>query len=916
MFVHTVYNNIICGLFKLPTDKEMKKFFSLLVLLLTVFALPASAEEKASSVMLDFKEPPEPTASTEEIINRFIETAKYFDTTYPGDQIYQDFHEDVAKQMPWLSPQETYDYQHYIRQGMQLYRYFKNIYNQYVAAKLTPKDPPLIAKNSDYDLSSPESDYIESDEALIIPDFKRIISYSNNPREIEAYRAKLASDTEKTGKLAEFSELGYIFSRLEFKKLPFYNLFYGSPLTGDKGIGEWVKKDDCRLRLITVQTAVSKEEREINGLIHLLLPKDAFITAVDSGKYFKPEIDFSGSENLRHIDYTLPLPTRLAGGGEDWTIYFGEVAIPFSAEVDAPDKEVLLKARVRLNLCQKPGECRAVEFFPEVMLEPGRPRDSSVATYIRMMTNFLPPKPQSELKINGFYNGQTADGKQMLTLVFDSPEKLETFTFYISNKEGISFEKPRISIDGKRATVRILPLDGSPDAAGKKFEITAEANREYVLRRELTPENGKMPPDSRLKTLILMFAAAFAGGFLLNFMPCVFPVLSLKLLSLTKFGARNASNVRRNFALTLAGIWSAMLLLAALLALLKHLGQSIGWGMQFQNPLFVLIIFFAVLLFIAEIWGIIDIRLPLPATAKTNNNGLLHFLTGTFVVLMSTPCTAPYLGTAVGFALAGTTVDIFAIFAGVATGLSLPYVLFWLFPHLAGILPPPGSWMQKVNGFMLLMLFLTIVWLLHIVSAQTNGWFVFRLAMYGILFWFLLWLRYLSLTADLSTLPAETGQKAARLLASIFAGASLLLFAGAVADGHFAAERRLNKIEETRLSSTGDKEIESYLKKGKTVLVTVGADWCLTCRYNDIMVFANPAVINNIKSRGVVVLNIDWTIRNADTLRFMKKYGRSGLPFYILFTPLVPDGLILPEILTERELNLLIDNLSLQPAKH
>ena len=283
---------------------------------------------------------------------------------------------------------------------------------------------------------------------------------------------------------------------------------------------------------------------------------------------------------------------------------------------------------------------------------------------------------------------------------------------------------------------------------------------------------------------------------------------------------------------------------------------------------------------------------------------------------MSTPCTAPYLGTAVGFALAGTTVDIFAIFAGVATGLSLPYVLFWLFPHLAGILPPPGSWMQKVNGFMLLMLFLTIVWLLHIVNAQTNGWFVFRLAMYGILFWFLLWLRYLSLTADLSTLPAETGQKAARLLASIFAGASLLLFAGAVADGHFAAERRLNKIEETRLSSTGDKEIESYLKKGKTVLVTVGADWCLTCRYNDIMVFANPAVINNIKSRGVVVLNIDWTIRNADTLRFMKKYGRSGLPFYILFTPLVPDGLILPEILTERELNLLIDNLSLQPAKH
>ena len=190
-----------------------------------------------------------------------------------------------------------------------------------------------------------------------------------------------------------------------------------------------------------------------------------------------------------------------------------------------------------------------------------------------------------------------------------------------------------------------------------------------------------------------MFAAAVIGGLLLNFMPCVFPVLSLKLLSLTKFGARNASSVRRSFAFTLLGIWLSFALLAVVLAGLKRFGENVGWGMQFQNPWFVSLIFFAVLLFVAQIWGIVEISIPRFFCRTTDSeNRLLHFLTGAFAVLMATPCTAPYLGTAIGFALAGNYVDIFVILGGVALGLSLPYLLLWLFPGLALILPPPGGW--------------------------------------------------------------------------------------------------------------------------------------------------------------------------------------------------------------------------------
>lgn len=314
-------------------------------------------------------------------------------------------------------------------------------------------------------------------------------------------------------------------------------------------------------------------------------------------------------------------------------------------------------------------------------------------------------------------------GGQVLTLTVDSPETIESFNIFVGNDAGLAFERPRVRIDGSRATVRLLPLDDKSDAEGKEFEITIEANRKYVLRQTLSPVRGNAPEPDRRNLLTAMFAAAVIGGLLLNFMPCVFPVLSLKLLSLTKFGARNVSSVRRSFAFTLLGIWLSFALLAVMLAGLKQLGENVGWGMQFQNPWFVSLIFFAVLLFVAQIWGIVEIRVPRFVSRTTDSeNRLLHFLTGIFAVLMATPCTAPYLGTAIGFALAGNYVDIFVILGGVALGLSLPYLLLWLFPGLALILPPPGGWMKNVSRFMLFMLMLTLFWLLHIAASQSGWW--------------------------------------------------------------------------------------------------------------------------------------------------------------------------------------------------
>ncbi len=892
----------------------MKKFFNLILLLVLFFPFcPAGAEEK-SAVILELDErPPAQPLEMEEIVNHFIDTAKYFDTQYPGDKIEQDFREDVARQFPALSAQEVYDYEDYIRNGMRIYRYFKGIYNRYVEAALTPEEPPLIAEDHEYDLSGPKNDYIDADGTVVIQDFKKIISYSQNPREIKAYRAKFARDAEKGNKKDDFAELGYIFSKLEFKKLLFYDVLYENPFTGQRGIGDWEKKDNFKIRLISEQSGIPANN-QIRGLVHLLIPSRQLVTAVDGGLHFKPKISFERSQNLGQIEYTMPLPTRLANASEDHGVYVGEIAVPFSAEAADPQKEMILQADIELELCDLSEQCEKSAFSPALKLFPGYERDSSVATYVRMMFNFLSPQPQSDVKLLSFNRETTPDGKEILLLRFESPETIESFNIFAGNRDGISFERPRVSIDGKKALIRLLPLENNISTAGRKFEITGEVNRKYAFRRTLVPLDAPVPLSDHNGFSWLILLAAVAGGLLLNFMPCVFPVLSLKLLSLTKFGARNAAAVRRNFSYTLLGIWSAFILLALFLAALKWSGYIIGWGMQFQNPWFISLIFFAVLLFIAQIWGIVEIKMPVRLNRLTNNgheNGLLHFMTGSFVVLMSTPCTAPYLGTAIGFALAGSYFDLFTILAGVAFGLSLPYLLVYLLPGLAIMIPPPGPWMKKVSRFMLLMLFLTLAWLLHVVYVQSGTGFTIRLIFYALLFWFILWLRDFSSHLEYEQLSAQSRALAVRRFNAFFAALAVLLFIGASVDGYYAGRRHHKQNQNTASVSVINRQIDAYVQQGKTVIVAVDADWCLTCRYNDVMVFKNPAVVQKLKSHKVAVINIDWTIGNPETAEFMKKYGRSGLPFYILFSPLVPDGMVLPELLNEQELNQLIDNMSL-----
>lgn len=895
----------------------MKKFSVIFLFLLTFISSAAPAQENVRIRSRPYFAGEE--IDVESTLRQMLDTAKFFDEKYPKEKITDDMSDDIAAFFPGLNERQTSELQLYIREGLGVYRYFKDIYEQYKAKLLAPEEPPLIVEDDQYAGLNDDREYMDADgSVVVITDIKSVVPYSNNPRDLKSVQAKIQRDAEKAAnQKGNFDDLKYIASRIEFKKIPFYDVVYPNPLTGRKGVGDWVKKDKVKVRVVSEQTGV-KDAEKIMGLIHITLPKDKAIIAAD-GLFHKPEISFARSENLKSWNSALPMPTRIVtDDGADWTVYVREIAVPVNFEVLDTSKPLILRADVTMDVCDGVSGCKTEKFEPKLTLASEYTRNSSVATYVYQSHQYIPPEQNENLKIDDIAVKRLPDIGKFIEIELTVAKKVSAFQIFVSSPDNIVFEAPRVNIDGKKITVRLLPLNAPENLDAYVFEINAVLNNNDMLRSYRQPRVDDQTPPLQNELSWKLIVAAFFGGLLLNLMPCVFPVLSIKLLSLTKFGARQSANVRRNFRYTLLGIALSFGALASFLALLKCLGHGIGWGMQFQNPYFVVTMIFAVLLFLLSVCDVVSFRLP----EKMQNfalcrspDSMANLLTGMLVVLMSTPCTAPYLGTAIGFALSGSIADIYCVLGAVGLGLALPYLLIYLFPALIVLVPTPGPWMRKLNLLMFIMLFLTLIWLFSVLLAQTTGAFIARLAVYVLLTAVVLWLNNLSRETEYEDLTPKQRQKAKRFFSTVLISAAVVFYVIALFDGRIAYNFHRRETQAATVSSVSMSEINAAVKKGHTVIVAVGADWCLTCKYNDAAVFDLPSVSERMSSPDIKFIRVDWTNYNDEVLRFMEKYRRSGLPFYILFSPLAPDGIVLPEILNDGDLNNLINNFTLRRSK-
>lgn len=566
-----------------------------------------------------------------------------------------------------------------------------------------------------------------------------------------------------------------------------------------------------------------------------------------------PAFEWKGSANFADATIDYPPPRRHSVLGVDTIGYEDRVVFPLRIKPAQPGAAMNLDVRAHLLVCAD--ICVPEKFDLTLGLPAGAAVPSPDANLVARAFSSVPGDGRAVgLRLESL----EAKGIFIRAVVAADPP-LNAPDLFVESPGGEAFAKPVLApLDGGRMEMRLNVTDvviDKLDLAGAALRVTlVDGDRSADFSAVAAPladlprlaSNG--PAASAASNgpaalaasnqFLAMIGAALLGGLILNVMPCVLPVLSLKLLAAAQYGGAERSRARAGFLASSAGILVSFLALAAAAAGLKAAGAAVGWGVQFQQPWFLALMIAVTALFAANLFGLFEIVLPRFVADRFDGGGDSGlsgaFATGAFATLLATPCSAPFLGTAVGFALAAGTMEIFVIFAALGVGMAAPYLAAAAFPGFATALPKPGRWMLTVRRALGVALLGTAVWLGTVLAAQIG------------------WTR------------AETAPTSG-----------------------------------VRWAAFDESAITAAVASGKIVFVDVTAEWCVTCKANKRLVLDRGAAAAALAGPNILALRADWTRPDEAISRFLARYGRYGVPFNIVYGPKAPQGSPLPEILTE-----------------
>ena len=698
------------------------------------------------------------------------------------------------------------------------------------------------------------------------------------------------------------------------------------------GAGAWAVNDQSRVRLIIAPSAVGDGELVKAGLEIELNDgwKTYWRSPGDAG--YPVKVKWDGSENLAEAKMAWPVPKRFTLFGLETFGYSKRVVFPLALKVEDPSQPLSLRGEINYLVCAE----LCVPQREEVAISlPSGPAQSTGEAYT--LDQFRARVPDVVAPGETASSGLTIDQVTMveteagLTLeaTLRSALPLSEPDLMVEEVKDYRFGKPEVlmAADSMTALLR-LPVTTGPRAKagfpfGEKARLTfvdGERGLEESVGLELGAASvafanvalrgsGAGTGDATglfssfsgggsslaTRSFFVFIGLALLGGLILNLMPCVLPVLSLKVLSAVGHGGKEKKHVRLSYLASAAGILTSFVALALLAIGLKLAGLNVGWGIQFQQPLFLAAMALLVTLFACNMFGFFEVRLPSWLSTAASRDGAKDSLwgdfgTGAFATLLATPCSAPFLGTAVGFALARGPVEILAIFLALGVGLALPYLLMALWPGLATRLPKPGAWMVTLRNILGLALAGTAVWLLSVLWGQIGLWGTLALAMVLLLLGAVFFLKHhailhrpmaglavgllvvLSLSVPGLTeafVPAGLGQKSGKAL---------------------AASDNWSELEPAKISQ--------YVAQGKVVFVDITADWCITCQVNKALVLEREPVITLLNQENIVLMRGDWTSPDEKISAFLASYGRYGIPFNAVFGPQQTEGVLLPEFLS------------------
>ncbi|MFN7728709.1 MAG: protein-disulfide reductase DsbD family protein [Bdellovibrio sp.] len=465
------------------------------------------------------------------------------------------------------------------------------------------------------------------------------------------------------------------------------------------------------------------------------------------------------------------------------------------------------------------------------------------------------------------------------------PGKVQFVDFFAAPDSALLLNKPKGVIRGPEAEIQFVKAEFAEGAPKARGLLVVENTQKQRSSFEWSPEPRwfeasvlKAKPGFQIWMLIL----AFAGGLILNLMPCVLPVLSLKLLSLSKQTNLNRSQIRFDNLSYTAGVVLSFVLMGLTLLVLRETGEKLGWGFQLQSPLFLALM--AVLFFVIalNLIGVYEFDLVNPnwGSRHLKHPALSSFFTGVLAVIVASPCTAPFMGAALGYALSQPGPVFILVFVCLGLGLSFPYLLFALQPGFVRFLPKPGAWMKTLKELMAFPMLLTALWVLWVL-AQVGDSFAVTLTlalMVGLAFCF--WL------------PS-------RRLAWILAALQVLSFIAFFDFSKLGTQSAArDAADKSRLWQTFDsRQLEA--ERSQIYFVNFTADWCLTCKINERTIFQATSLQEFFRDQNVALMQADWTQRNPEISDFLARYDRIGVPLYLVFPKGKGAPIILPELITE-----------------
>ncbi len=643
-------------------------------------------------------------------------------------------------------------------------------------------------------------------------------------------------------------------------------------------------------KLISVQDAVAQDTSTIIAGLDLVLGagwKTYWRSPGEVG--LPPQIDWSGSENIENVEVLWPAPIRFTAFGIQNFGYSDEIVLPLQVQLEQPGQPVTFDAKVSLLVCSE--VCVPQDFSLNLSFPSGTGIDGDSAMRI---SNFLARVPvegkdarlsSATVHLDENYTELTVSLRS--SLPFEEPDVFPELG------AGTALGKPDIRLgDGGRILWARFPVLSHDNTRSENqiLTVTDSSGRAFTV----TPERVGIPPAPPFRfdvlapgidQIVWIALVAFLGGLILNVMPCVLPVLSIKLSSALKLQGRDQLAQRRGFLAAAAGVMVFMWSLAAILFALQRLGVVVGWGLQFQSPVFLALMLIVLSVFSANLLGLFEISLPSRLQTRLANAGRGHeyvadFLTGMFGAVMATPCSAPFLGTAIAFALAGRGVDLLVVFTFMGLGLALPYLIVAAAPRLVAYLPKPGRWIIGLKLVLATLLAATAIWLFWVLVgvAGTKVAVIVAASLTGLV------------------LVLSFGQRVTQLR---WYGTGLFAVLPIIAAAMLPHPNIVQEKPDIHDWIAFDRaQIARLVSRGEVVFVDVTADWCLTCKANKALVLDRDPVLSALRSDEVTRMQADWTRPDEAISRYLETFNRFGIPFNAVYGPGAPDGIVLSETLS------------------